>query len=70
MNKLILIVILSVFLTGCGVGVYSIQSGYSDVAYVVFTDDTKEEIVVNVDGKDEKLFGWHTPASSEKYKER
>ena len=51
MNKLILIVILSVFLTGCGVGVYSIQSGYSDVAYVVFTDDTKEEIVVNVDDK-------------------
>ena len=27
------------------------------------------KIVVNVDGKDEKLFGWHTPASSEKYKE-
>ena len=51
MNKLILIAIFSLFLTGCGVGVYSIQSGYSDVAHVVFTDDTIGEIVVNVDDK-------------------
>lgn len=51
MNRLVLIVIFSLFLTGCGVGVYSIQSGYSDVAYVVFTDDTKGDIVVNVDDK-------------------
>ena len=51
MNKLILVVVFSVFLAGCGVGAYTIQSGYSDVAYVVFTDDTKGEIVVNVDDK-------------------
>lgn len=51
MKKLIFISIFSVFLTGCGVGVYSIQSGYSDVASIVFTDDTKGEIVVNVDNK-------------------
>lgn len=51
MGRLLLIVAFSLFLTGCGVGVYSIQSGYSDVAHVVFTDDAKEEIVVNVDDK-------------------
>ena len=51
MGRLLLIVAFSMFLTGCGVGVYSIQSGYSDVAYVVFTDEVKGEIVVNVDGE-------------------
>lgn len=51
MGRLLLIVAFSMFLAGCGVGVYSIQSGYSDVAYVVFTDEVKGEIVVNVDGE-------------------
>ena len=51
MIRLILFVLFSVFLTSCGVGAYSIQSGYADVAYVVFADDVKGEIVVNVDDK-------------------
>ena len=51
MGRLLLIVAFSMFLAGCGVGVYSIQSGYGDVAYVVFTDEVKGEIVVKVDGE-------------------
>ena len=51
MKKLIFITVLSVFLTGCGVGTYSVQSGIEDAAYISFTDDVKQEIVVNVDGK-------------------
>ena len=51
MNRLVSIIAFSVFLTGCGVGVYSIQSGIEDAAYVAFTDNTKGKIVVNVDDK-------------------
>ena len=51
MNKLILISVLSLFLSGCGVGTYSIQSGVENVAYLSFTDDVKQEIVVKVDDK-------------------
>ena len=51
MKKLIFITVLSVFLIGCGVGTYSVQSGIEDAAYISFTDDVKQEIVVNVDGK-------------------
>ena len=51
MKKFILIAALSVFLTGCGVGTYSVQSGIEDAAYISFTDDVKQEIIVNVDNK-------------------
>ena len=51
MNKIIFITVLSVFLTGCGVGTYSIQSGIEDAAYISFTDDIQHEIVVNIDSK-------------------
>ena len=51
MKKFIFMVALSVFLTGCGVGTYSVQSGVEDAAYISFTDDVKQEIVVNVDSK-------------------
>ena len=51
MKKFIFITALSVFLTGCGVGSYSLQSGIEDAAFISFTDDDKQEIVVNVDGK-------------------
>ena len=51
MKKFIFIVAFSVFLTGCGVGTYSIQSGVEDAAYISFTDDVRQEIVVNVDNK-------------------
>lgn len=51
MKRFIFIAALSVFLTGCGVGSYSVQSGVEDAAYLSFTDDSKQEIVVNVDGK-------------------
>lgn len=51
MKRFIFIAALSVFLTGCGVGSYSVQSGVEGAAYLSFTDDSKQEIVVNVDGK-------------------
>ena len=51
MKKFVFIAALSVFLTGCGVGTYSVQSGLEDVAYLSFTDDVKQEIVVNVDSE-------------------
>ena len=49
MKKLIFMAAFSVFLTGCGVGTYSVQSGVEDAAYLTFTDDAKEQIVVKVD---------------------
>lgn len=51
MKKFIFIVAFSVLLTGCGVGTYSVQSGIDDAAYVSFTDDAKQEIIVNIDNK-------------------
>ena len=51
MNKFILISVFSLFLAGCGVGTYSIQSGVENAAYLSFTDDVKQEIVVKVDDK-------------------
>ena len=51
MKKLVFLMALSVFLTGCGVGAYSVQSGLEDAAYIIFTDDVQQEIVVSVDGK-------------------
>ena len=51
MKKFVFMIALSVFLTGCGVGTYSVQSGIEDAAFISFTDDVKQEIVVNVDGK-------------------
>ena len=51
MKKFIFIATLSVLLTGCGVGSYSVQSGIEDAAYISFTDDVKQEIIVNVDNK-------------------
>lgn len=51
MKKFIFIVSFSVLLTGCGVGTYSVQSGIDDAAYVSFTDDAKQEIIVSIDNK-------------------
>ena len=51
MKKFIALVAFCLFLTGCGVGTYSVQSGSQDVAYISFTDDVKQDIVVNVDDK-------------------
>lgn len=52
MKKFIFIAALSVLLTGCGVGTYSVQSGIEDAAYISFTDEAKQqEIVVNIDNK-------------------
>lgn len=39
-------------LSSCGVGSYSVSSGREDVAGLSFTDKTKHDIVVNVDGED------------------
>ena len=51
MKKFVFLIAFSVFLTSCGVGAYSVQSGIEDAAYITFTDDVQQEIVVNVDGK-------------------
>lgn len=50
MKKFLLFAVFSVFITACGVGSYSVQSGVEDVAYVSFTDKVKKAIVVEVDG--------------------
>jgi hypothetical protein len=49
MKKSILIATLLLFLTGCGVGTYSIQTGVEDAAYISFTTDSVLDIVVKVD---------------------
>lgn len=51
MKKLFVFAAFVMVLTGCGVGAYSVQSGVEDAAYITFTDDVKQEIVVNVDNK-------------------
>jgi hypothetical protein len=51
MKKLFIIAAFAMFLTGCGVGTYSVQSGVADAAFISFTDDVKQEIVVSVDNK-------------------
>ena len=49
MNKSIIIAALTILLTGCGVGNYSVQSGVEDAAFISFTDDAKQDITVTVD---------------------
>lgn len=51
MKNFIFMMALSVFLTGCGVGTYSVKSGVEDAAYISFTAPEQQEITVNVDGK-------------------
>ena len=51
MRMFIFTAALSVLLTGCGVGTYSVQSGTEDAAYISFTDNEQQEIVVNIDSK-------------------
>lgn len=49
MKKLFAIAVTVVLLAGCGVGTYSVQSGVENAAFISFTDDMKQEIVVSVD---------------------
>ena len=49
MRKLFVIAVSVVLLAGCGVGTYSVQSGVENAAFISFTDDVKQEIVVSVD---------------------
>lgn len=49
MKKSMIIAAITVLLTGCGVGNYSIQSGVEDAAFISFTDDVKRDITVTVD---------------------
>ena len=48
MKRLILFTVFTMILTGCGVGAYSVQSGVEDAAFISFTDDVKQDIVVSV----------------------
>ena len=52
MKKLFVFAAFIIALTGCGVGTYSVQSGVEDAAFISFTDDMKQEIVVSVDNND------------------
>ena len=49
MKKIFVFAALMTMLTSCGVGTYSVQSGTEDAAFISFTDDEKQEIVVSVD---------------------
>ena len=51
MKKLFVIAAFIMTLTSCGVGTYSVQSGVEDAAFISFTDDVKQAIVVNIDHK-------------------
>lgn len=51
MKKLFVIAAFIMTLTSCGVGTYSVQSGVEDAAFISFTDDVKQAIVVNIDNK-------------------
>ena len=51
MKKLFVVAAFTILMTSCGVGTYSVQSGVEDAAFISFTDDTKQEIVVIVDNK-------------------
>ena len=48
MKKLVFFLIAIMSLTGCGVGVHSVQSGVEDAAYIFFTDSEKYPIQVFV----------------------
>ena len=49
MKKIFVFAAFMTMLASCGVGTYSVQSGVEDAAYISFTDDEKQEIVVSVD---------------------
>ena len=49
MKKIFVFAAFIMILTGCGVGTYSVQSGVEDAAFVSFTDEVKQEIVVSID---------------------
>ena len=49
MKKLFVIAVSVVLFAGCGVGTYSVQSGVENAAFISFTDDVKQGIVVTVD---------------------
>ena len=51
MKKIFVIAAFIMTLTSCGVGTYSVQSGVEDAAFISFTDDVKQAIVVNIDNK-------------------
>ena len=51
MKKLFVFAVFTILMTSCGVGTYSVQSGVEDAAFISFTDDTKQEIVVSIDNK-------------------
>ena len=51
MKKLFVFAAFTILMTSCGVGTYSVQSGVEDAAFISFTDDTKQEIVVSIDNK-------------------
>lgn len=51
MKKILLIALLSVFLSSCGVGSYSVATGKSDKATISFVSNKKQEITVAIDNQ-------------------
>lgn len=55
MKKILLIALVSVFLSSCGVGSYSVTTGLEDKAGISFVADEKQDITVDVDGQQYEL---------------
>ena len=51
MKKSMITAALTILLTGCGMGNYSVQSGVEDASFISFADDAKQDITVSVDDR-------------------
>lgn len=54
MKRFSLLLLLSLMLTGCGVGVYSVSSGKADSAKITFVDDSSYDIIVKIGNVEHK----------------
>lgn len=51
MKKILLITLLTVFMSSCGVGSYTVTTGLADEASISFVANDNQEIVVTIDGQ-------------------
>lgn len=51
MKRILLIALIGVFMTSCGVGSYTMTSGLADESSVTFVADDRYEITVTIDDK-------------------
>ena len=55
MRKIFLIALVSVFMASCGVGSYSIATGFADEASITFVADKKQDVTVTIDDQQYEL---------------